>query len=123
MGLATLALSQDEPQKAEEQIRQALELKPEDQFSRRFLGIAFYNQGKNAEAMQVLEKLVSDEPEDDGAHYYLAFLYRDAGRYADAAKEIKSYQGLTGSKKMDGMIACWSRATGSPISSSSRTCR
>jgi tetratricopeptide (TPR) repeat protein len=52
-------------------------------------GIKQFNQGENAAAETTLEGVLDDDPGDAVAAYYLAALYRRAGRYEETGKVLR----------------------------------
>jgi tetratricopeptide (TPR) repeat protein len=52
-------------------------------------GVKQFNQGENAQAEQTLRGVVDDDPGDAVAAYYLAALYRRAGRYEESGTVLR----------------------------------
>lgn len=53
-------------------------------------GIAALNEGKDGEAVKLLEEAVADDPQSGSAHYWLGFAYLRLGRPADALVELEA---------------------------------
>jgi Flp pilus assembly protein TadD len=70
---------------------------PDSRDARRELGISYYQQHKDDEAMQQFEQLQRIDPDDLAAHYNLSILYRRAGMQDKAAEQ----QALFVTKKFD----------------------
>ena len=77
--LAVVQVRLDLKKKAEETLRTALLLAPEDGFCRRMLGIVCYSQKKYDEAIAELTKAAAIDPKDAEAHLYLAFCAAEKG--------------------------------------------
>jgi tetratricopeptide (TPR) repeat protein len=60
---------------------------PDSRDARRELGISYYQQHKNEEAMEQFIQLQRIDPDDLAAHYNLSILYRRAGMKDKAAEE------------------------------------
>jgi tetratricopeptide (TPR) repeat protein len=60
---------------------------PDSRDARRELGISYYQQHKNQEAMEQFIELQRIDPDDLAAHYNLSILYRRAGMKNKAAEE------------------------------------
>jgi len=70
---------------------------PDSRDARRELGISYYQQHKDEEAMQQFNELQRIDPDDLAAHYNLSILYRRAGMHDKAAEQ----QALFVTKKFD----------------------
>jgi tetratricopeptide (TPR) repeat protein len=70
---------------------------PDSRDARRELGISYYQQHKDDEAMQQFNALQRIDPDDVAAHYNLSILYRRAGMHDKAAEQ----QALFVTKKFD----------------------
>src|ERR1700677_1204258 len=70
---------------------------PGSRGARRELGISYYQQHKDDEAMQQFNELQRIDPDDLAAHYNLSILYRRAGMHDKAAEQ----QALFVTKKFD----------------------
>jgi Flp pilus assembly protein TadD len=70
---------------------------PDSRDARRELGISYYQQHKNQEAMEQFIQLQKIDPDDLAAHYNLSILYRRAGMKDKAAEQ----QALFITKKFD----------------------
>lgn len=70
---------------------------PDSRDARRELGISYYQQHKDEEAMSQFEQLQRIDPDDLAAHYNLSILYRRAGMQEKAAQQ----QALFVTKKFD----------------------
>ena len=70
---------------------------PDSRDARRELGISYYQQHKDDEAMQQFNELQRIDPDDLAAHYNLSILYRRAGMHDKAAEQ----QALFVTKKFD----------------------
>jgi tetratricopeptide (TPR) repeat protein len=64
---------------------------PESRDARRELGITYYQQKMEKEAMEQFEALQRIDPDDLAAHYNLSILYRRMGRKDDAAREQDAF--------------------------------
>ncbi len=60
---------------------------PDSRDARRELGISYYQQHRNSEAMEQFSQLQRIDPDDLAAHYNLSILYRRAGMKDKAAEE------------------------------------
>jgi len=60
---------------------------PDSRDARRELGISYYQQHKNTEAMEQFVQLQRIDPDDLAAHYNLSILYRRAGMKDKAAEQ------------------------------------
>jgi tetratricopeptide (TPR) repeat protein len=67
-------------------LKKVVEQYPQSRDARRELGISYYQQHKQQEAMEQFEALQQIDPDDIAAHYNLAILYRRIGM-KDKAKE------------------------------------
>jgi tetratricopeptide (TPR) repeat protein len=65
---------------------------PQCRDARRELGISYYQQHRNEDALAQFEALQAIDPDDLAAHYNLAILYRRKGMKAEAAKQMAEYQ-------------------------------
>ena len=59
------------------------------------LGAALVTQGKGAEAVEALEQVVEEDPENALARFYLGLAYRDDGEYSQAKKELETFIALS----------------------------
>jgi len=67
--------------------KRVVELFPQSRDARRELGITYYQQKMEHEALEQFEALQRIDPDDLAAHYNLSILYRRMGRKEDAARE------------------------------------
>lgn len=74
---------------AEETLRAAVAVAPEDGFCRRMLGIALYSTQKYDDAIVELTKALAIDPKDAEAHLYVAFSEAQKGRTEAAGKEFE----------------------------------
>ena len=56
-----------------------------------YIGLAYLSEGKQAEALEFLERAARDNPDDPEAHYRLGRVYSVGGREEDAKREYKIY--------------------------------
>ena len=71
-------------------LRKALELSPEDAFSRSTLGIVYYTQGKLDKAVDELTQSVAINPSNAIAHNYLGIAASRKGWQENARKELEA---------------------------------
>jgi tetratricopeptide (TPR) repeat protein len=74
--------------KAESDFRKVLDIDPGDSETMRFLGYCYLNQEKTDQAIEVLEKLTQNEPDNKEAWGYLSIAYAKKG-LAQKAKEAE----------------------------------
>ncbi len=86
--LAVVEMRLERFTQAEETLRAAVKVAPEDGFLRRMLGIACYSQQKYDEAIVELAKAVVIDPKDAEAHLYLAFCAAQKGQSESASTEF-----------------------------------
>lgn len=79
---------------AEELARTAVRLNPGNLFGRIVLGMTLVRAEKSAEAVDVLEALVEDEPEFAYAHYFLGLAYQAEGRFDQAHNSLETFLDL-----------------------------
>jgi len=89
---------------AEEDYRKALALQPKDSDARTGLAIVLISLNQTNEAISLLEDAVKDDPTNLVAHYRLSMLYRQAGRTAEAEREMETFQHYQGVKDKLGKI-------------------
>lgn len=77
---------------ARENYARALALQPRDSDAETDMAKAMIAQHQNGEAITVLEQAVKDDPTNLVAHYRLSVLYRQAGRKADAEREMEQFR-------------------------------
>jgi len=77
--------------------RKVVEMFPDSRDGRRELGITYYQQNMEAEAVEQFEALQKIDPDDLSAHYNLSILYRRMGRKKEAAEQ----QAMFVDKKVD----------------------
>jgi tetratricopeptide (TPR) repeat protein len=77
--------------------RKVVEMFPESRDARRELGISYYQQRDEHNALEQFEALQRIDPDDLTAHYNLSILYRRMGRPKEAARE----QDMFVDKKVD----------------------
>lgn len=94
VSLSNLLFMSDRDRESQDHAEQALAVDETDPDAQRLLGAALLSQGLPQDAVEVLEQLVEEEPEDTFGHFFLALVYRDVGRYADAKKEMETYLAL-----------------------------
>ncbi len=78
--------------RAEEHYRNALSLDPKDSEAKTGLATVLISLDRTNEAISLLEKAVEDDQTNTAAHYRLSTLYRQAGRTADAEREMKAFR-------------------------------
>jgi len=78
-------------------LREVVRQYPDSRDARRELGISYYQQHKNDDAMEQFTQLQRIDPDDLAAHYNLAILYRRAGMKEKAAEQ----QAMFATKKVD----------------------
>jgi hypothetical protein len=67
--------------------RKVVAMYPQSRDARRELGITYYQQKMENEALEQFEALQKIDPDDVTAHYNLSILYRRMGRTAEAAEQ------------------------------------
>jgi Tfp pilus assembly protein PilF len=72
-------------------LKKVVEQFPQSRDARRELGISYYQQERDEEAMEQFKALQAIDPDDLTAHYNLAVLYRRAGMKELAAREAAQY--------------------------------
>ncbi|UWZ82794.1 tetratricopeptide repeat protein [Occallatibacter riparius] len=77
--------------------KKVVEAYPDSRDARRELGITYYQQNMDKEAVEQFEALQRIDPDDLAAHYNLSILYRRAGRRKEAADQ----QAMFVDKKVD----------------------
>lgn len=77
--------------------RRVVEMFPQSRDARRELGITYYQQKQDHEALEQFEALQQIDPDDLTAHYNLSILYRRMGRQKEAAEQ----QAMFVDKKVD----------------------
>jgi tetratricopeptide (TPR) repeat protein len=90
--LAGVASAKSDFNAAEENYRKALALNPADADAETGLAIALISQKRNGEATTLLESALRHDPTNLVAHFRLSSLYRNAGREADADREMASFR-------------------------------
>lgn len=70
----------------------ALALQPHDSDAETDMAKAMISMHRNAEAIGLLEQALKDDPTNIVAHYRLSMLYRQAGRTADAEREMAQFR-------------------------------
>ncbi len=86
--LALIALQNGDAQQAMQEYSQAIHLQPSDAGAHLGLAKAFMYLNEKSKALPEIEEAVRLEPTDPVAHYRLALLDREAGRDADAKREM-----------------------------------
>jgi tetratricopeptide (TPR) repeat protein len=76
---------------AEEDYRRALALQPKDSEAKTGLATVLISLDRTNEAISLLESAVQDDPTNTAAHYRLSMLYRQAGRTAEADREMGAF--------------------------------
>lgn len=92
---------------AETHARTALDLDPKDSRAQLVLGMVLVEQDRTAAAVEILEPLEEEEPENSYAHLLLGLAYKGEGRLNDARKELETYVALDpygGDDRMSAMI-------------------
>lgn len=95
VALGWILLDEDSYAQAEEFAREVLALKDGNEEARLLLGAARYLQGDVEGAVEVLEALQEDLPDDPGSYFWLGLAYRDLGSYSEARKHLVTYLALT----------------------------
>jgi len=93
---AAITFFEQKPDEALPAIEKALDLDSTNQLARRLLGIIYIHQGQTALAVEALQEVLDEEPEDPLAHLQLGFAYRDGKDYPEAKKELETYLALVG---------------------------
>lgn len=70
----------------------ALALQPRDADAETDMAKVMISMHQNREAIAILEQAVKDDPTNIVAHYRLSVLYRQAGRKADAEREMEQFR-------------------------------
>jgi tetratricopeptide (TPR) repeat protein len=78
-------------------LRKVLAQYPQSRDVRRELGVSYYQQGRQHEALEQFEALQSIDPDDLTAHYNLALLYRRMGMKDKAKEQLAMFT----TKKLD----------------------
>ena len=82
-----------------EQIKKFLEASPADNFLQHALALEFIKQGKDADARQLFETILSRDAGYTGSYYHLAKLLE---RIGETAMAIEWYQkGMAATKRID----------------------
>ena len=79
---------------AETHVREALRLNPKDTAAQLVHGMVLVQLNRTAEAIDVLEALADEEPENSYAYAFLGLAYKDEGRFSDARKALETYAAL-----------------------------
>jgi predicted Zn-dependent protease len=79
-------------EKAIRLLNAALESKATLVDARRALGKALLETGKPAEALEQLQRVASENPDDEQVHFLLSQAYRALGKPAEASREMKTHQ-------------------------------
>ncbi len=82
-----------------EYLKKHLKNHPEHRKTNKSLALALLQTGENNQAVQILEKLNSMDPEDAGNHFDLATLYADSKNWAEALLHIKTAERLFRKKR------------------------
>ena len=90
--LGDLALLRDDMQTASSHYSRALQLQPNDSEAALGLAKALMEMNQPQKAQPFLEHAVAVDPTSAVAHFRLSTLYRQAGRTADAKRELQEYQ-------------------------------
>lgn len=80
---------------AEEELRAALALAPDNRFSRGALARLALRQGRAAEATALAEEILADDPDDPGALFVAADVLLGAGEEAKALEVLERLHGLS----------------------------
>ena len=89
MGEIALDANRDDPKKAVEYLREAVNDAPGSLEAHRALGKALRIEGLYPEAIEHLQLVAAKTPNDDSVHAQLAALYRNTGETEKAAEEMK----------------------------------
>lgn len=90
---ATRLLSEGKTAEAEEKLRQALQLNPEDSFARYNLGVALLLGGKYPDAIAELRTYLATSPDDPDALYYLGLALMPEGLNNEAIAGLEKVVG------------------------------
>jgi Flp pilus assembly protein TadD len=89
---------------AQESYNKALALEPNVATTKTDLAIALISINQQSDAVPLLESAIKDDPTNIVAHYRLSGLYRRAGRFADAKREMEQYTHYKGLKDKIGNV-------------------
>lgn len=92
--LGWLALLDGDIDALETHTRDALRLDPTNTNAQWLLGVALVRKGETDEAIEVLEALVEEEPENAQAHAFLGLAYKAQERFDDAKDSLETYSAL-----------------------------
>jgi Flp pilus assembly protein TadD len=87
--IAVVRFQQGNYQEAENHLRRAIQLAPQDAFSHSILGISLYQQGKYDEAVQMLSRAVALDPNDPKTRNYLGISASQKGWQEAAEQECR----------------------------------
>jgi tetratricopeptide (TPR) repeat protein len=97
-GFAGLCIAQwlrNEPEKMLGPCEQAVKLEPKNEDDRSRWGVALTLNGRNEEAIDVLERNMADNPENALSHLYLGLSNLHLKQYDAAKKALETYQKIT----------------------------
>jgi Flp pilus assembly protein TadD len=89
-----MALGRSDMQDAMARYSHVLKMQPDDSDANLGMAKALMGDGQTAKAEPYLKRAIASEPFDATAHMRLAAVYREAGKSADAAREIAEFQRL-----------------------------
>jgi tetratricopeptide (TPR) repeat protein len=92
--LGWLTMSDGDLDALEAHAREALRLDPANTEAQWLLGVALVRQNETEEAIEVLEALVEEEPENAYVHAFLGLAYKAEERFDDAQDSLETYEAL-----------------------------
>jgi tetratricopeptide (TPR) repeat protein len=90
--LGDIAAQKDDLKEAYQRYSRAVQLRPDDAEANLGLAKALMSMGEPEKAEQLLQRALQLDPTSAVAHFRLSTLYRQAGRTADAKRELEQYQ-------------------------------
>jgi predicted Zn-dependent protease len=90
--LAEIAAARGDVKESYADCQRAVRLQPSDSSAEIGLAKALASMNQPDKAIAILEQVVQHDPANALAHFRLSTLYRQAGRTADAQRELEEYQ-------------------------------
>jgi tetratricopeptide (TPR) repeat protein len=113
--LGESAIARGDFKAAQEDLKKALALQPQDSDAETDMAIALISLDQSDSAISLLQSALKDDPTNIIAHYRLSVQYRNAGRPADAQHEMDQYTHYKALKDKLGQVFQQIRTPASPM--------